>query len=118
VGVLWSLQAGFQQEDPNDEYKECEDEDETVLDDIKDDVDANRKLLNTMPAYNQILNAKVLLQLGDKMAIGKVTQQSFGYDGQTAGTYGKKKKNIYIYYLSSCHRAIPLVLPQCEDGTT
>ncbi len=30
----------------------------------------------------------------------------------------KKKKNMNIYYLSSCRRAILLVSPRCEDRTT
>ncbi len=48
-------------DDPDKEYEEYEDDDETarVLDDIEDAVDANGKLLNTMPAYDQILNAEV-----------------------------------------------------------
>jgi hypothetical protein len=68
-----------------DPYEEYEDDDEMarVVDDIEDIVDANGRLLNTMPDYDQILNAKVSLQLGEDMAVGTVTQRDIGFDGQT-----------------------------------
>jgi hypothetical protein len=52
------------------EYEEYEDEDEMarVVEDTEDIVDANGRLFNTMPAYNQILNAEVSLQMGEDMA--------------------------------------------------
>jgi hypothetical protein len=73
-------------EDPYDEYED-DDEAARVLPDIEDTVDARGKLLNQMPAYDQILNAEVSLQLGDDMALGKVTQRAVGPDGTVAGTY-------------------------------
>jgi hypothetical protein len=82
------IPANIDAEEDN-EYVEYEDEDETarVTGNIEDIVDANGKLLNTMPVYDLILNSEVSLQLGEEMAVGKVTQRSVGYDGQTAGTY-------------------------------
>jgi hypothetical protein len=82
------------------DYEEYEDADEMaqVVDDIEDIVDTNGRLLNTMPAYDQILNAEVSLQLGEDMVVGKVTQRAVGFDGQTAGTYGDNPiRKIMVY---------------------
>eukprot|EP00957_Ditylum_brightwellii_P074774 5682430-Ditylum_brightwellii.AAC.1 len=69
--------------DTDDFYEECEDDDEPVrvTPGIKDSVDATGQLLNTMPAYDQLLNAEVSLQLGDEARVGKVTQRAIGPDG-------------------------------------
>jgi hypothetical protein len=84
-------------EDPYDEYED-DDEAARVLPDIEDTVDAKGKLLNQMPAYDQILNAEVSLQLGDDMALGKVTQRAVGPDGNVAGTYDDNPMlNTMIY---------------------
>ena len=84
-------------EDPYDEYED-DDEDARVLPDIEDTVDAKGKLLNQMPAYDQILNSEVSLQLGDDMALGKVTQRAVGPDGNVAGTYDDNPMlNTMIY---------------------
>jgi hypothetical protein len=42
-------------------------------------------------------------------------------DGGVIQYIGEKKmvkgrQNKYIYYLSSCQRAIPIVSPRCEEG--
>eukprot|EP00957_Ditylum_brightwellii_P152102 11581056-Ditylum_brightwellii.AAC.1 len=52
-------------DDFNEEYED-DDEPAHVTPDIKDSVDATRRLLNTMPAYDLLLNADVSLQLGDE----------------------------------------------------
>eukprot|EP00957_Ditylum_brightwellii_P095727 7293632-Ditylum_brightwellii.AAC.1 len=54
--------------DIDDFYEEYEDDDEParVTLDIKDSVDATGQLVNTMPAYDLLLNAEVSLQLGDE----------------------------------------------------
>ena len=58
------------------DFDKYEDDDEIaqVIPDIEDMVDANGKLLNQHPTYNQIINAEVSLQLGYDMSIGKVTK--------------------------------------------
>ena len=54
---------------------------------VEDIVDSTGKLINKQPAYNQIINAEVQLQLGDEMVTGKVFQRTIGPDGQVTGTY-------------------------------
>jgi len=58
------------------DFDKYEDDDEIaqVIPDIEDMVDANGKLLNQHPTYNQIINAEVSLQLGYDMSIRKVTK--------------------------------------------
>jgi hypothetical protein len=69
--------------------------------DIEDSVDAKGRLLNQMPAYEQILNAEVSLQLGEEMVTGKVTQRApLGPDGKVAGKYDDNPMlNTMIYEL-------------------
>ena len=50
-------------------------------------VDSTGKLINQQPAYDQIINAEVQLQLGEEMVNGKVNQRTIGPDGQVTGTY-------------------------------
>jgi hypothetical protein len=73
-----SINPKYTEPDPEDteEYDEYEDEDEEarVVPNIEDTVDTNGKLLNQHPAYDQIINAEVSLQMGDKMVTGKVTR--------------------------------------------
>jgi hypothetical protein len=83
-----------------DEFEEYEDEDEEarVIPDIEDTVDAKGRLLNQMPAYDRILNSEVSLQVGEDMAVGKVTQRALGPDGTVAGTYDENPSlNTMIY---------------------
>ena len=55
--------------------------------DIEDTVDSTGKKLNQLPAYDQIINAEVSLQMGESMTVGRVTKRAIGPDGQVAGTY-------------------------------
>jgi hypothetical protein len=82
------------------EFEEHEDEDESkrIIPDIEDVVDANGKLLNQQPAYDRILHSEVSLQLGENMAVGKVTKRAIGPDGTIAGTYDENPMlNTMIY---------------------
>ena len=83
-----------------DEFEEYEDDDEEarVVPDIEDTVDATGKLLNQMPAYDRILNSEVSLQLGEDMAVGKVTRRALNPDGRVTGTYDENPMlNSMIY---------------------
>jgi hypothetical protein len=85
--------------DDND-FEEYEDNDEPkrIVPDIEDTVDANGRLLNQQPAYDKILHSEVSLQLGDGMAVGKVTKRAIGPDGTIAGTYDENPVlNTMIY---------------------
>ena len=54
---------------------------------VEDIVDSTGKLINQQPAYDQIINAEVQLQLGEEMVTGKVIQRTIGPDEQVTGTY-------------------------------
>ena len=69
-----------------DEYED-DDENKRVIPDVEDTVDVTSKLLNQHPAYDQIINAEVALQLEEEVTTGKVTHRALGPDGQVAGTY-------------------------------
>ena len=53
---------------------------------VEDIVDSTGKLINQQPAYDQIINAKVQLQLGEEMVNGKVIRRTIGPEGQVTGT--------------------------------
>ena len=48
--------------------------------------DSTGKLINQQPAYDQIINAEVQLQLGEEMVTGKVTQRTIGPDEELMTT--------------------------------
>ena len=51
-----------------------------------------------MPAYNQILNSEVSLQMREQMSIRKVIQHALGTDITVAGTYDENTfLNTMIY---------------------
>ena len=45
----------------------------------------NGRLLNQLPTYDYLLNAKVQLQIGEEMSTGKVKHWVLGPDGKTFG---------------------------------
>lgn len=71
------------------DFDKYEDDDEPahVTIEQEDIVDATGKVINQSPAYDRIINAEVMLQLGDEMVTGKVKQRTVGPDGRTTGTY-------------------------------
>ena len=54
---------------------------------IKDTVDTNGKILNQLPAYDNLLNAKVHMQLDEDYTIRKVKRHALGSDGMVSGKY-------------------------------
>ena len=55
--------------------------------DHEDILDSMRRILEQQPAFNKIINAEVMIQNGDEMAMGKVARRSLDADGRTTGTY-------------------------------
>ena len=55
--------------------------------DHEDILDSTGRILEQQPAFDKIINAEVMIQNGDEMAMGKVTQRSLDGDGRTTGTY-------------------------------
>ena len=50
-------------------------------------VDSTGRLINQQPAYDCLLNAEVQLQVGDRIAPGKVLRRVLGPGGEQLGTY-------------------------------
>ena len=58
-----------------------------IVPDIEDTIDSTGKKLNQLPAYDQIINAEVTLQMSESMTVGRVTKRTIGPDGKVEGTY-------------------------------
>ena len=69
-----------------EKYADHEQQEQPTLE-VEDIADSTGKLINQQPAYDQIINAEVQLQLGEEMVTGKVIQRTIGPDGQVTGTY-------------------------------
>ena len=78
--------SNTQQQNVSKKYEDHEQQEQRTLE-VEDIVDSTRKLINQQPAYDQIINAEVQLQLGEEMVTGKVTQRTIGPDEQVTGTY-------------------------------
>ena len=55
--------------------------------DHEDILDSMGRILEQQLAFDKIINAEVMIQNGDEMAMGKVVRQSLDADGRTTGTY-------------------------------
>ena len=55
--------------------------------DHEDILDSMERILEQQPAFDKIINAEVMIQNGDEMAMGKVARRSLDADGRTTGTY-------------------------------
>ena len=53
----------------------------------EDILDSTGRILEQQPAFDKIINAEVMIQNVDEMAMGKVTRRSLDADGRTTGTY-------------------------------
>ena len=69
-----------------EKYEDHEQQEQPTLE-VEDIVDSTGKLINQQPAYDQIINTEVQLQLGEEMVNGKVIQRTIGPDGKVTGTY-------------------------------
>ena len=55
--------------------------------DHEDTLNSTGRILQQQPAFDKIINAEVMIQNGDEMAMGKVARQSLDTDGRSIGTY-------------------------------
>ena len=55
--------------------------------DHEDILDSMGRIHEQQPAFDKIINAEVMIQNGDEMAMGKVARRSLDADGRTTGTY-------------------------------
>ena len=55
--------------------------------DHEDILDSTGRILEQQLAFDKIINAEVMIQNGDEMAMGKVARRSLDADGRTTGTY-------------------------------
>ena len=63
----------IQQQNAFKKYEDNEQQEQPTLE-VEDIVDSTGKLINQQPAYDQIINAEVQLQLGEEMVTEKVIQ--------------------------------------------
>ena len=77
-------------EDPTNE-NDLDDDDEmdgpVESPDHEDILDSMGRILEQQLAFDKIINAEVMIQNGDEMAMGKVARRSLDADGRTTGTY-------------------------------
>ena len=75
-------------EEPTNQNDLDNDMDEPVESpDHEDILDSTGRILEQQLAFDKIINAEVMIQNGDEMAMGKVARQSLDADGRMAGTY-------------------------------
>ena len=75
-------------EEPTNQNDLDDDMDEPVESpDNADILDSTGRILEQQLAFDKIINAEVMIQNGDEMAMGKVTRQSLDADGRMTGTY-------------------------------
>ena len=55
--------------------------------DHEDILDSTGRILEQQPEFDKIINAEVIIQNGDEMAMGKVARRSLDADGRMTGTY-------------------------------
>ena len=55
--------------------------------DHEDILDSTGRILEQQLAFDKIINAEVMIQNGDEMAMGKVARRSLDADGRMTGTY-------------------------------
>lgn len=66
---------------------EDEPEDSDRVAEVEDAVDSTDQAINQQPVYDKMINAEILLQQGDNLAMGKVKGRSIGDHGKTMGVY-------------------------------
>ena len=88
-----SITTGTDSDDKEFEAYEDDSEQARIVPDIEDTVDSTGKKLNQLPAYDQIINTEVSLQMGESMTVSRVTKRAIGPDGNVAGTYDE---NLYL----------------------
>ena len=77
-------------EDPTNEMDLEDDDEKNGLGESpnhEDILDSTGRILEQLPAFDKIINAEVMIQNRDEMAMGKVARRSLDADGRTTGTY-------------------------------
>ena len=69
--------SNTQQQNVFEKYEDHEQQEQPTHE-VENIIDSTGKLINQQPAYNQIINAEVQLQLGEEMVTGKVAQRTIG----------------------------------------
>ena len=74
-------------EDPRNQ-NDLEDEMDELVEspDHEDILDSMGRILEQQPAFDKIINAEVMIQNGDEMAMGKVARRYLDADGRMTGT--------------------------------
>ena len=89
--------SNTQQQNVFKKHEDHEQQEQPTIE-VENIVDSTGMLINQQPAYDQIINAEVQLQLGEEVVTGKVTQRTIGPDGQLTGTYNNNPYLNSIIY--------------------
>ena len=104
--------ADIKEHPEGDDIDEGTEEERGAIPDVEDIVDSTGKLLDQQPDYDKLINAKILLQLDDKMVMGKVKGRSLGDDGKVVGSYDDNPiLNSIIYNVEFPDRQVKEYLP-------
>ena len=93
MGTSINLPPTTEDQDPTTEEHSNQNDLEDDMDepvespDHEDILDSMGRILEQQPAFDKIINAEVMIQNGDEMAMGKVARQSLDADGRTTGIY-------------------------------
>ena len=79
--------ADIKEHPEGDDIDEGTDEERGAIPDVEDIVDSTGKCFDQQPDYDKLINAEILLQLDDKVVMGKVKDRSLGNDGKVVGSY-------------------------------
>ena len=58
-----------------------------MIEDIEKSVESNGRFIDQQPAYDKMLNTKVVLWLGETVVAGQVKQKVSGPEGKIVGRY-------------------------------
>ena len=101
IGRIWGTSINtptiMEAEEKWEEYED-EKEEPITIPEIEYTVNANISLINQQPAYDNLINAEVKLQLGENLQTAKVVNRASGLDGVTVGVYDDNLKLKSIVY--------------------
>ena len=100
-GMRWGTSTNpltvMEEEEKWEEYEDDKEESRTIPE-IEDTVDANERLMNQQPEYNNLTNAEVQFQLGENLQTAKLVKRTIGLDGVTVRVYDDNLKLESIVY--------------------
>jgi hypothetical protein len=87
INPLKPMKGEPETNEPTDAEDGADTEPAGELPDIEDILDSTGKILHQQPMWDNMINAEIILQQGDKLQLGKVKRRSIDDSGKTIGTY-------------------------------